>query len=844
MKKLLAILLALGMLLSVIPFAAAEEADEAPETSEPTVLEIAMNRPVSEEPTHITVGNTTKVKGSFFTTYFGNNTSDIDVRTMIHGYSPVVWDNQIQFIEDPMVVQSITRVNGPEGPIFTIRLQQDLVYNDGITPITARDYVFSWLFTCSPELMEIGAETPKVEIVGFDAFHDGETPILRGVRLLDDYTFSIAVDSEYEVYFYDYARLLINPYPIDVIAPGCTVRDDGDGAYLEGPFTAELLERTILDPETGYASHPSLTSGPYTLLSYDREEGVVEFAINPYYKGNFEGVKPVIDTITLVPVLPKDMVQKLESREVDVLNKCVDQSVILAAMQLNGQGFAMENYARIGYGFCAFSCEQGPQQFVAVRQALNYAFDSEAFIRSVLGGFGLPVYGYYGLGQWMYMAAAGTLRPEDLPEAEQKAWDALTLDVLNPYPLDLDEANRLLDEDGWTLNENGETYSAEKDSLRCKLVDGELMPLSLHFARCKDNPSADTLVSMYEDTLPQIGARFEVEDVEFNELLADYYRDEGQRRFDMNFMATNFVSTFDPYLVFLGREDMQGAVNTSGIVDEELIRLAFEMRSTEPGDLLTFEQRWLKMQERYNEILPTMPIYGNVYFDFHTDWLQNYRPNAEYSWPVAILYAFYGEPIVEEEEEDLEEEDEFDVFAENGGYELPEFSAVGEALNVQEVLAVQETLAAPEVPEAQQAPAAESPAPATAESSPAGDQLPIAESSLPAASDVTVSVTATMPPKDGVAYRPGEVINFLMIAVNHSSENLRNLSITDSVTGKSAHYFDFLHGEKVPFMAGYTVTEEDAARGVIRSEVTASAVSRSGETFSAVPFIAEFPVGK
>ena len=122
--------------------------------------------------------------------------------------------------------------------------------------------------------------------------------------------------------------------------------------------------------------------------------------------------------------------------------------------------------------------------------------------------------------------------------------------------------------------------------------------------------------------------------------LADYYRADGTRRFDMNFMATNFVSTFDPYLVFLGREDMQGAVNTSGLVDEELIRLAFEMRSTEPGDLLTFEQRWLAMQQRYNEILPTMPIYGNNYFDFHTDRLQNYYPNAEYSWPAALLYAF------------------------------------------------------------------------------------------------------------------------------------------------------------------------------------------------------------
>ena len=93
---------------------------------------------------------------------------------------------------------------------------------------------------------------------------------------------------------------------------------------------------------------------------------------------------------------------------------------------------------------------------------------------------------------------------------------------------------------------------------------------------------------------------------------------------------------------------MQGVVNTSGIVDDELVRAAFEMRSTAPGDLLTFEQHWLAMQVRYNELLPTMPIYSNVYFDFHTDRLQNYQPSEASSWPSAILYAFCSDETVSE----------------------------------------------------------------------------------------------------------------------------------------------------------------------------------------------------
>ena len=125
MKKIISLLLALVMVLSILPFAVADEIGkgEAEEEAVLTPLEIALTaRPVSEDPTHITIGNPTKVKGSFFTSYFGNNTSDIDVRTMLHGYSPVVWDNQLQFIVDPMVAERVDKTTGPDGTTFTVTL--------------------------------------------------------------------------------------------------------------------------------------------------------------------------------------------------------------------------------------------------------------------------------------------------------------------------------------------------------------------------------------------------------------------------------------------------------------------------------------------------------------------------------------------------------------------------------------------------------------------------------------------------------------------------------------------------------------------------------------------------
>ena len=44
----------------------------------------------------------------------------------------------------------------------------------------------------------------------------------------------------------------------------------------EAPFTVAVLKETLFNEETGYVSHPALTSGPYTLTAYDEESGQVE----------------------------------------------------------------------------------------------------------------------------------------------------------------------------------------------------------------------------------------------------------------------------------------------------------------------------------------------------------------------------------------------------------------------------------------------------------------------------------------------------------------------------------------------------------------------------------------
>lgn len=620
------------------------------------------------EDVHLTVANATKVNGMFFTRQFGNNTSDMDVRAMIHGYNPIVWNTQIEFVTDPMVVEKLetTKKNGNTVYVFT--LCKDLTWNDG-TPITAKDYVFAYLLQASKQFEEIGGDTDVWRhIVGYEEYVSGEKEEFEGIRLLGAYKYSVTVKKEYLPYFYEYSYLYITPSPMQAIAPGCSVADNGKGAYIcnedtkanRPVFTTALLRRTILDQRNGYLHNPTLTCGPYDLVSYDPASGTVEFTANPYYKGNYAGTKPAVKNVTLINALPQDMPGMLAAGEIDIINKAVSGEVVNELMGINAQGgFGFENYPRLGYGYIGLACEQGPQQFVAVRKAIARSFDDESFVREYLQGYGLPVYGFYGIGQWMAQAALGSVALQNPSAQDQARWEAVTLDGLDPYAFDPDAALELLVGDGWVLNAKGEAFDPEKDSVRYKMTDSGLMALSFRFGLVRDNAAANEVLKRLRDTMEPMGVAFDVREDSFANVLNDHLREGGKRNYDMCFMAYNFNSVFDPMVELMSMDARTGSQNAMGVIDDRLYELCVELHKTQPGDVVTYLERWVAMQEVYNELLPTIPLYSNVYFDFYKEDIRNYHPGTEANWPSALLYSFVSDEAPETGSEEFFEGDEY-----------------------------------------------------------------------------------------------------------------------------------------------------------------------------------------
>ncbi|MBQ6517572.1 MAG: hypothetical protein IJI14_02560 [Anaerolineaceae bacterium] len=653
---------------STEPIDELEEGEAAPE------IEYSMEE--------LNVATINPLNGNFMDDVWGKMTSDIDVWYLLHGYDLVHWNGEAGMFEPDSTVVSgiVVTTDGTGDNTFTIALYPDLYYSDG-TKITSWDYAFTTLLSIAPEVTEIGGNIRRPDYLkGYEEYSSGEVSYLSGFRVIDDELFSITVKGEYLPFFYAMGLLSTTPYPISEIAPGVKVADDGRGVYLTNEsgdgdpiFTAELLKKTLLDPETGYVSHPKATSGPYKLISYE-EGGRAVFEINEYYKGNYKGETPLIPRLTFEDLGRDELIPALESGQIGLLNKMSSSEIILqgiSAVTADNGRLAFANYPRTGLSFINFNTEKPIMNEVGVRKALAHLFDKDEFIMETVGNFGLRVDGFYGLGQWMYQILSGALAfpveepgpDNDMTDVEYDKqiaeWEKLSLEEIPVYEYDPDAADALLNEAGWNLNAEGNAFQRGVDKVRCKRFGDELVPLELDMAYPIGTPAEAALFHLAESAAEE-GYVLKLAAIPMEELLHQYHN-VSPREFDLMFLALNFDIMFDPSSDFVEREGEEPMWTETQFADQELYDLTVDMRKTEPGELLEYCQKWLKYQKHLMETMPLLPLYSNVYFDFYARVLQNYEVAANVTWTQAIIPAFLGYNAEDPDELALDEfgEEEF-----------------------------------------------------------------------------------------------------------------------------------------------------------------------------------------
>lgn len=644
MKKTLCLLLTLFLLLA-----------SGNVLAEKTVLlpeDVITNQWFRDQHARLKVGNPTPLTGKFFTSMWGGTTSDLDVQDLLHAYSPILWDGELgRFRFDRSVVEDAIITTDKEGNrTYLLVMEEDLVWSDG-TPITARDYAFSVLLQVDPAIVETGGDPVDFSwLAGCSEYLSGEAKTISGFRIIGDNILQITMTAESLPYFYVLNRLNIRPYPVSEIAPGTQVRDDGEGIYLTQPLTADILREYVLDETIGYLSHPRVTSGPYVLESFDGT--TAKFAINPLYIGNEEGMRPRIGEIEYTAADNETMISQLTDGQLDLLNKVTLADAIRQGIQLVGsdqESYAMDNEMRTGLTLIWFMETSQKVQEAAVRKAIACCFDRDAFVQEYNGQFGLRTDGFYGLGQWMYRMASGQAEPpvflpekateeeKENYEASLREWKAVTLDGLTLYEYNPNEAARLLDAAGWNLNEDGEPFDGTKDRVRYRKEGEELTGLNLTLAM-PDSDKAWTAIENHLATrLRQAGVMLRVKTVSMEELV-NAYRGKADIEADMIYLGENFSIAFDPEIL---APHTQGT--ELGAIKEEVHTLALNMVRTRQEDLLSFERKWVKLQEKITETLPLIPVYSNVYFDFYNRKLHNYVITQAPTWGEAIVSAYMSD---------------------------------------------------------------------------------------------------------------------------------------------------------------------------------------------------------
>lgn len=704
-KKILSLVLALLMVVSIL--AGCDETPVDPEIDDPN----QGGEEVVKNENKVIVGSTTDLSGDFRFPGWGGSSagaSDQDVNGLTVGYATMETNQGGAYVWNNTAVKSHTEEEDENGNlVITIEINEGLTFSDG-SPITAKNYIAYTLAFSSPVVA--AAEHPGMAgqtIVGFDTFHaytgeeaEGTTKEFAGLRLLGDYTFSLTINAAAGYYPYYFANTYgaVSPYHLEFIfGEGVDVKDDGNGAYIEGNWyekAGDSYAKADHVKEARYDVSKYPFSGAYVVKEWDAGTKQATLELNPEFKGNFEGQTPSIKTIVYVKIVAETQMDQFQSGQVDILSGITGGADTQAALAVvdNSEGkFAEVHYQRAGYGKAQFDCDFGPTMFASTRQAIAYVLNTAEFASAFTGGYGTVIYGPYS------------------PDFDM--WQAVKDDIeLIDYSFSVENAIKVLEEDGWVYNSKGEAYVAGQtgvDAVRYRKltadeaevlgginktyasventdgvvyqtveVNGEYyLPLAINWFGTTPNDVTEMLAARLVNTeaVNSIGMVVRSSVGDFDKLLGEIYREPtygygGTPTYGMFNLATGWNSAIYDYAFNWSLDPNYFDYSTNKLYDEydkvfpyydaegKHTATSYEEAVAASGDKLgmdyismamvydatTVEEYnawWQAYVERWNELLPDIPLYSNYYYDIYNAKLENFQTSPFFGPTDALLYA-------------------------------------------------------------------------------------------------------------------------------------------------------------------------------------------------------------
>ena len=616
----------------------------------------------------VIIGTSTEANGDWAYSAFTSNpnATDNDVMYLTDDLNTVATNMAGDYVLNDTVVEKYERTEDADGnATYTFEIKKGMKFNNG-TDVKAENFLAWRLFTLSPAGKEMGTVTAEYNMIaGGAAYREGTATFISGLRLLDEYKFSVTVlktgtdGNAYLPYFYDLGYAAARAVNLDYwFGEGWSVKDDGQGAYLTNSKGKTLSVADIGEQVKAaqFATSDRVTAGAYNLVSFDKSANQITLEVNENYPGDFQGQKPHIKKVIIVKTEDDTVIDTIRTGGIEIYSCIADGDQVNAALDLIDSKAINSSYCqydRAGFGYFQFACDLGPAQFQEFRQAVAYLLDRTEFAKTFCKGWGGVVHGPYCTAFTMY---------NDSKE--------LFASKLNTYSYDPAKAVELLKQAGFVLNKDGTDYVDGSGEVRYKEVTAEqatnydafcvkvgdkiLMPATLNWASSEGNSVSDLLVTMLANgkATKEAGVEIKQNVMTFPELLNYMYRqdaygiggDYSVPTYNMFNLATGFNSgvydmsfefTTDPAYIEEG-------YNSTHCYDEQLDKLSMDMvYGVQPGDYDTYLKKWQDFVIRYNEVLPRVPLYSNIYVSIYPNTITDYQEGPFWGFCRAILYAKY-----------------------------------------------------------------------------------------------------------------------------------------------------------------------------------------------------------
>lgn len=644
MKKFLALLLAVVMVLTMVACGEGKKKADG----------------------QVVIGTSTEASGDWAYSAFVRNPNATDkaVMTLTDDMTTVDSDQHGDYGINKTVVKSYERIEEENGNVtFKFVINDGLKFNNG-EAVTAENFVAWTMFVTSPAGKEMGVVSATYNMLpGGLAYRNGETNVLSAVRLYDEKTFSITIaktgedgETSYLPYYYDITYAAMQAVNLTYwFGEGWSVKDDGEGVYFVNADGKEFTAETIGDTVTAgrFATGNRVTAGPYNLVSFDQSSREIVLEVNENYNGNFEGQKPGIQKLVIVKTSEDTVMDMITTGQIQIYSQIADGSEVNAVMDLIEAGTidsSTSQYDRAGYGYFGFACDLGPTQFTEFRQAIAYLLDRVEFAQTFCKGWGSVVHGPY--------CTAFTMTAKT--DIEKK---------INHYDYNPEKAVELLKQAGFVYNADGSDYvdgSGEVryakvteeqakyyDSFNKVLADGTiLMPATINWASSEGNAVSALLSTMLanSEATKAAGVSIVKTEMTFPELLNYMYRqdsyglggDYSMPTYNMFNLATGYNGGVydESYNWTTDPEYIEQGYNVQHLYDEQLDKLSMDMvYGVEPSDEATYLDLWEKYIIRWNELLPMVPLYSNIYVTVYPNTIDNYAEDSFWGFERAILYA-------------------------------------------------------------------------------------------------------------------------------------------------------------------------------------------------------------